>query len=80
MKISEAVARRTKDLIAQKNITQYRLCKDIDMHLNTMTNIMTAKNKSVNLKTILQISKGLGITPSEFLDDPIFTSVELDTE
>ena len=80
MKISEAVAKRTKDLIAQKNITQYRLCRDIAMHLNTMTNIMTAKNNSVNLKTILQISKGLGITPSEFLNDPIFTSDDLDME
>ena len=77
MKTSQAVAKRVKDLLVQKNMTQYRLCKNIAMHLNTMTNIMTAKHKSVNLNTILQISKGLGITASEFLNDPIFESDDL---
>jgi len=78
MKTSQAVARRIKDLLAQKNMTQYRLCKNMAIHLNTMTNIMTAKHKSVNLNTILQISKGLGVSPSEFLNDPMFTSDDLD--
>ena len=78
MKTSQAVAKRTKDLLAQKNMTQYRLCKNIAMHNNTMTNIMTAKNKSVNLNTILLICRGLGMTASEFLNDPVFENAELD--
>jgi len=80
MKTSQAVAKRIKDLLAQKDMTQYRLCKNIAMHNNTMTNIMTAKNKSVNLNTILLISRGLGITASEFLNDPIFENAELDVD
>ena len=80
MKTSQAVAKRIKDLLAKKDMTQYRLCKNIAMHNNTMTNIMTAKNKSVNLNTILLISRGLGITASEFLNDPIFENAELDVD
>ena len=78
MKTSEAVAKRIRELLIQKNMTQYRLCKDMAIHLNTMTNIMTAKNKSVNLNTILQICRGLGITASEFMSDPMFNNTELD--
>lgn len=47
---------------------------------NTMTTIMTAKNKSVNLKTVMQIARGLGITASEFLDDPRFNDEEVDID
>ena len=80
MKTSEAVAKRIRALLVKKNMTQYRLCKNLAMHQNTMTNIMTAKNKSVNLNTVLLVSRGLGITASEFFNDPIFESDDLNIE
>ena len=80
MKISEAVAKRTRDLLIQKNITQYRLCKELAMHPRSMATIMAGENKSVNLKTILLFSRGLGITASEFLNDPLFESLELEVD
>ena len=80
MKISEAVAKRTRDLLEKKKMTQYRLCKDLAMHPRTMATIMAGENKAVNLKTVLLFSRGLGITAAEFLNDPIFENADLDIE
>ena len=41
---------------------------------------MRETNKSVNLKTVLQIVRGLDMTVSEFFDDPIFKSDELEID
>jgi len=77
MKTSEAVASRIRELLKQKNMTQYGLCKKMAIHLNTLTNIMTAKNKSVNLNTIILVCRGLEVTVEHFFSDPIFESEEL---
>ena len=63
MKISEAVAIRLGRILTERDMTQYRLEKEIAMPHNTMKTLMGKRNNSVNLRTIMQISKGL-ITPS----------------
>ena len=80
MKISEAVAIRLGRILTEKNMTQYRLEKEIAMPHNTMKTLMGKRNNSVNLRTIMQISKGLNMTVSEFFDDPIFEdeNIEID--
>lgn len=61
-------------------MSQYRLEKIIAMPHNTMKTLMTERNKSVNLKTVMQIIRGLGMTTAEFFDDPIFESEDLDVD
>ena len=80
MKISEAVAIRLGRILTERNMTQYRLEKEIAMPHNTMKTLMGKRNNSVNLRTIMQISKGLNMTVSEFFDDPIFEdeNIEID--
>ena len=72
MKISTAVAMRISNILIQKNLSQYRLEKIIAMPHNTMKTLMGERNKSVNLKTVMQIARGLDMTLSEFFNDPIF--------
>lgn len=43
-----------------------------------MKTLMRETNKSVNLRTVMQIAKGLNMTLSEFFNDPIFESEELE--
>ena len=38
------------------------------------------KTNNIGLKTIIKLSKGLEITPSEFIDDENFLSDKLDLE
>ncbi len=78
MKLSTAVALRISNILREKNMSQYRLEKNIAMPHNTMKTLMGERNKSVNLRTVMQIIKGLDMTPAEFFDDPLFVSDELD--
>lgn len=78
MKISSAVALRVSNILSERNKSFYGLEKDADIPHNTMKTLMRETNKSVNLRTVMQIAKGLNMTLSEFFNDPIFESEELE--
>ncbi len=78
MKISTAVALRVSNILRERNMSQYRLEKIIDMPHNTMKTLMHERNESVNLKTVMQIIRGLDMTVAQFFDDPLFESSELE--
>ncbi len=80
MKISTAVAMRISNILIQKNLSQYRLEKIIAMPHNNMKTLMGERNKSVNLKTVMQIARGLDMTLSEFFNDPIFENSDLEID
>lgn len=72
MSISQAVATRIKELLKEKKLTQYRLEQNAGLSHDTVKSIMKGKAKGVNLKTLIVISDGFGITVSEFLDSDLF--------
>ncbi len=78
MKLSTAVAMRISDILREKNLSQYRLERNIAMPHNTMKTLMSERNRSVNLRTVMQIIKGLDMTTAEFFDDPIFERDDLE--
>ncbi len=80
MKLSTAVALRISNILRERNMSQYRLERIIAMPHNTMKTLMGERNKSVNLRTVMQIIRGLGMTTAEFFDDPIFESEELEID
>ena len=41
---------------------------------------MNGRNKTVTLSTVIMLAKGLGMSLTEFLDDAIFSSEELEIE
>lgn len=80
MKLSQAVAERIRNILKEKNISQYRLEKEINMPHNTMKSLMRATNSGVNLKTIFQITRGLNVSTAEFFDDKIFEREDLEVD
>lgn len=80
MKLSTAVALRVSNILAERKMSQYRLEKIIAMPHNTMKTLMGERNQSVNLKTVMQIIRGLEMTTAEFFDDPIFESDDLEID
>ncbi|MDR0384041.1 MAG: helix-turn-helix transcriptional regulator [Christensenellaceae bacterium] len=80
MKIVEAVARRTRYLLNEKKMSQYRLERNMAIPHNTMTNIMQTRGSAVNFKTVFQICRGLNISLAEFVSDPIFESEDLEID
>lgn len=72
MSISQAVALRIKELLREKNLSQYALARAACISHDTLKSIMKNKAKGVNLKTLIAISDGLGMTVSDFLDSELF--------
>ena len=72
MNISQAVALRIRELLKQNDMTQYKLEHNACLSHDTIKSIMKGKAKGVNLKTLIAISDGFGITVSEFLNSELF--------
>lgn len=80
MKLSTAVALRVSNILREKGMSQYRLEKITAIPHNTMKTLMTERNKGVNLKTVMQIIRGLEMTTAEFFSDPIFEKEDLELD
>ena len=80
MTVNDAVAKRISDLLIQKNMSQYRLEQESGIQHGSMQCIMNGRNKTVTLSTVIMIARGFGISISEFLNDDIFRSNELEIE
>ena len=80
MTVNNAVALRISNLLKEKNMTQYRLEQESGIQHGSMQCIMNGRNKTVKLSTVILLAKGFKMSPSEFLDDELFMSDELEAE
>ena len=79
-KINIAVIDRLNKYMEEQNLTQYKLANLSGVPFPTIKSIMQRRTTGISLKTLVLLSKGLGITASEFLDSPDFTADNLDLE
>lgn len=80
MTVNQAVSLRIRDLLIERNMSQYRLEINSDISHSQLGFIMKNRNNSLNFKTILKIAKGFQMTVIEFLDCPYFTSEQIDLD
>ena len=80
MTVNDAVAKRISKLLQEKNMSQYRLEQESGIQHGSMQCIMNGRNKTVTLSTVMLIAKGFHMSLTEFLNDEIFGSEELDIE
>ncbi len=73
MNLSRAVQIRLDWLLSEKKMSLYSLIRKTGISKDTFKSIRKGKAKGVNLKTVILISEGLGMTVAEFLDDPVFS-------
>ena len=78
MEISKAVALRIKELLKERKMTQYKLEQKACLSHDTVKSIMKGKTKGVNLKTVIAIADGFGMTVYEFLKSDLFLYENLD--
>ncbi len=76
--VNHAVAERIKELLKEKNITQYRLALNSGITHSTLKNIMHESIKDSLLSTVILIASGFDMTISEFLNSPLFDEDNLD--
>lgn len=75
--VNSAVAKRIKQLLSEKNMTQYRLAMNSGLTHSTIKNIMHETIKDCRLSTIILIASGFDMTISEFLNSPYFNEDNL---
>ena len=80
MKVSEAVATRIRQILEEKNMTQYRLEQNSGLNKGTLTSLMYARYKGVNLTTLITVIRTLGITIEDFFNSTLFNDDNLDIE
>ena len=80
MTVNDAVAKRILCLLQEKDMTQYRLEQESGIQHGSMQCIMNGRNKTVTLSTVIMLARGFNMSLTEFLDDDIFRSDDLETE
>ena len=80
MTVNDAVAKRVAKLLHENNMSQYRLEQESGIQHGSMQCIMNGRNKTVTLSTVMMLARGFKMTLTEFLDDEIFCSENLEIE
>ena len=78
--LNDVVVERLCKYLGEQNLTQYKLAQLSGIPFPTIKSIMQRRTKGISLKTIILLSNGLGISPSEFLNDETFLADNLDLE
>ena len=76
MTLKEAIIQRIFKLCDERGLTINKLSTVCGMTQSTINNIVNGRNKSVTTSTVKKICDGLGITITDFFDDPLFRDLE----
>ena len=76
MKLYEAIAERTKQLLNERGLSNYYLFKKGGIPRSTISAVINVKKKNITTNTVYQISSTLEISLKEFFDSPIFDTVD----
>ena len=80
MKVIEAIAHRIKNILGDKNLSQYAVCKKATVHDSTIYNIYNGNQKHLSINVLLLLCEGMDISITEFFDDPLFSKENLDID
>ena len=78
MQLNEAVSARLKELLRERNMTQYQLYMKSGVPKSSIGNIVNCAYDSVKLRVIHEICQGLEINISEFFNSPYFDETNLE--
>ncbi len=86
MRVTEAIAIRLRQVVADRlffnalstgrNLSQYFLFKNGGVPRSTVCDVINNKKKRVSTETVYQICSTLGLSLSEFFNDPVFDNLE----
>lgn len=78
MKLSEAIRKRIKFYLKEKNMNVWKLCKMSGIPCSTISTFMSGKTELLKIDTLLHICEGFNITLKEFFSDEMFDTAEQD--
>jgi len=78
MQLNEAVSARLKELLRERDMTQYQLYMKSGVPKSSIGNIVNCAYDSVKLRLIHEICQGLNINISDFFNSPYFDEINLE--
>ena len=78
MHLNQAVSLRVKELLEQRQMTQYQLFSRSGVPKSTLSNLINCSYDSVKLRIIHEICQGFQISITEFFQSPLFDEMNLD--
>ena len=78
MRLSDAIRKRIKFYLKEKNMNVWRLCKMSGIPCSTISIFMSGKTELIKLDTLLHICEGFGVTLGEFFTESMFDTAEQD--
>lgn len=78
MKLSDAIRKRIKYYLKEKNMNVWKLCKMSGIPCSTISTFMSGKTELLKIDTLLHICEGFNITLREFFSDEMFDTAEQD--
>ena len=78
MKLSDAIRKRIKFYLKEKNMNVWKLYKMSGIPCSTISTFMSGRTELIKLDTLLHICEGFGITLGEFFTDSTFDTAEQD--
>ncbi|MBQ3704361.1 MAG: helix-turn-helix transcriptional regulator [Oscillospiraceae bacterium] len=78
MQLNEAVSARLKELLTERDMTQYQLYMKSGVPKSSIGNIVNCAYDSVKLRLIHEICQGLNINISDFFNSPYFDETNLE--
>ena len=78
MGLSDAIRKRIKYYLKEKNMNVWKLCKMSGIPCSTISTFMSGKTELLKIDTLLHICEGFNITLWEFFSDEMFDTAEQD--
>ncbi len=78
MKLSDAIRKRIKFYLKEKNMNVWKLCKMSGVPCSTISTFLSGKTELIKIDTMLHICEGFGITLGEFFSNSMFDTAEQD--
>lgn len=78
MQLNEAVSARLKELLQERDMTQYQLYMKSGVPKSSIGNIVNCAYDSVKLRLIHELCQGLNINISDFFDSSLFDESNLE--
>ncbi len=75
MNINQALSKRIREILKQKEMSQYELEMRSGLYHSTLSCLLNCRYNSANIKTIFIIIQALDITILEFFDSPLFVDL-----
>ncbi len=75
MSLAEAVTLRIQALMKEKNFSQYDFYTKGGIAKSTVSQVLNRTRENVAVKTVYEMVTTMGVSLSEFFNDPIFDEI-----